>query len=174
MTNPFSTIWDGLAYRQVSAEEATRLVAEDKAQDLTGKLHSALDLKFRHQFTGYQTREIRAETKQPGLAPVPPKTPAKLPAEGEEDQAAAKEKVSEKPKAEQKPADKPAAKPKAEQKPADKPAAKPKAEQKPADVNPDWKAHRKAAADKLGKPFNQVTKREVQKYMEKELGLGKS
>jgi len=63
MARKYHTIWDGVAYRQVSPEEAAKLVKEDKAQDCSERMLSATELKFRRDFKGYQTREVRADTK---------------------------------------------------------------------------------------------------------------
>ena len=59
------TIWDGLAYRHATQEEAERLVREDKAQICPV---DGTRMKFRKQFTGYMTREMRA-------APAPVEAP---------------------------------------------------------------------------------------------------
>jgi len=56
----FANIWDGEEFRQVSQEEADELVKQDKAQDLSKEILSATDLKFRKDFKGYMTREVRA------------------------------------------------------------------------------------------------------------------
>jgi hypothetical protein len=53
-------IWDGLAFRQVPPDEAVRLESEDKCQNLSARFISGTELKYRHQFTGYLTRELRA------------------------------------------------------------------------------------------------------------------
>lgn len=94
-------IWDGRNFRHVAGEEADQLVNEDKAQNLS--VRPRPKLKFRREFTGYLTRELRADT---------PATPAA-----------------------------------------------------------DWKDHKKAAADFLGKPYPKVTKADTLEYMEKHLGL---
>lgn len=57
----FATIWDGIEYRQTSQEEADQLEREDKCQIVSKHIFSATELKFREQFTGYKTRELRAE-----------------------------------------------------------------------------------------------------------------
>ena len=59
-------IWDGLNFLQVTIEEAKRLIAEDKAEDET--IHGNSHFRYRHQFTGYKTREMRAEKP---IAPAP-------------------------------------------------------------------------------------------------------
>lgn len=56
-------IWNGLEFLHVDRKEAEQLIKEDKAQDVSKE--DGLSLKYRHQFTGYVTREMRAE------APVP-------------------------------------------------------------------------------------------------------
>ena len=58
-------IWDGVAFVDVPRAEAEKLIAEDKAQDVSKE--DGLSLKYRHQFTGYMTREMRAEAP---IAPV--------------------------------------------------------------------------------------------------------
>ena len=50
-------IWDGLEIREVPRSEADQLVREDKAEIMIGNA-----LKYRHQFTGYITRELRADS----------------------------------------------------------------------------------------------------------------
>jgi hypothetical protein len=72
MKTGFATIWDGLAYRQVSHAEAEKLEKEDKCQNLSGKMHSATELKFRKDFTGYLTREVRAKVIPPSVTTIPP------------------------------------------------------------------------------------------------------
>jgi hypothetical protein len=59
-----ATVWDGLTFRQIPPDEAERLEAEDKCQNLSRRFVSGTELKYRHQFAGYATRELRA-------APVP-------------------------------------------------------------------------------------------------------
>ena len=54
------TIWDGEEIRQVPDSEAKELIAKDMAQDMAKE--DGLSLKFRKDFTGYKTRELRAET----------------------------------------------------------------------------------------------------------------
>ena len=71
MSESIVTIWDGIAYREVTKSEAKSLVREDKAEILIGNA-----LKYRHQFTGYMTRELRAETVSP-LPSVSLETPQK-------------------------------------------------------------------------------------------------
>jgi len=68
-------IWDGEQYLEVSEEEADKLVKEDKAQNLSHKMLSAMELKRKSAFTGYWTREMRASA---GLVndPVEPVDPA--------------------------------------------------------------------------------------------------
>ena len=58
-------IWDGVAFVDVPRAEAEKLIAEDKAQDVSKE--DGLSLQYRHQFTGYMTREMRAEAP---IAPV--------------------------------------------------------------------------------------------------------
>ena len=52
------TMWDGHKFFQADEETASQLVKEDKAEICVGNA-----LKYRHQFSGYQTREMRAEPK---------------------------------------------------------------------------------------------------------------
>ena len=61
----FVTIWDGVQYRQVSPQEADRLVGKDMAQKMP---IDGTAMKFRKDFTGYRTREVRA---QPNPIPTP-------------------------------------------------------------------------------------------------------
>ena len=63
-------IWDGLQFSHVSKEEAERLVKEDKAEICVGG-----DLKYRHQFTGYMTRELRADPVVEVVEAAPPPAP---------------------------------------------------------------------------------------------------
>lgn len=60
MSESIIAIWDGLEIREVPESEAKSLVREDKAEIMIGN-----ELKYRHQFTGYITRELRAETVSP-------------------------------------------------------------------------------------------------------------
>ena len=53
-------MWDGIEMFEATEEEALKLVQEDKAEIMIGNA-----LKYRHEFTGYQTRELRAEPKAP-------------------------------------------------------------------------------------------------------------
>lgn len=76
------TTWDGEEFAQMDEKEARKLEKEDKVQILSDGFVSGLDLKYRHEFTGYQTREMRA------AAPANPK-PAKK-------KTAAKKKVAAK------------------------------------------------------------------------------
>jgi len=66
-------IWDGQDYREVTAEQAEELVANDQAQDLTLKMLSAMELKRRSEFAGYKkgyvTRELRASQNEEHLTP---------------------------------------------------------------------------------------------------------
>lgn len=70
MSTRMATIWDGTKIRKVTWEEAERLEKEDKAQNMSKKTYTAGGLKKRKQFTGYLTRELRAE--QPGQPTPPP------------------------------------------------------------------------------------------------------
>lgn len=66
-----SMIWDGLKFRHVPPQEAEELEAADKCQNLTKKFYSGTELKFRRQFTGYKTRELRAEERVAVAPPTP-------------------------------------------------------------------------------------------------------
>lgn len=61
-------IWDGLQFSHVSKDEAERLVKENKAEICVGQ-----DLKYRHQFTGYLTREMRSADPVEISEPAPAK-----------------------------------------------------------------------------------------------------
>ena len=115
----FAVIWDGDDYRQVSHEEAEKLEAEDKCQNLSKRNYAATELKYRREFTGYHTREMRATT-----APIPRISKA--------------------------------------------PAAEPQVEAS------EWMQYKAAAAKKLDKPWNKVTKAETLAYMEKHFGLAET
>jgi len=54
-------IWDGNAFREVSDKVGRQLVKEDKAQEIDQVLRDGEMYKFRAEFTGYKTREMRAE-----------------------------------------------------------------------------------------------------------------
>ena len=58
LTMNYITIWDGEEFSQVLEEEANELIKADKAQDAAKE--DGLSLKYRHQFTGYVTRELKA------------------------------------------------------------------------------------------------------------------
>jgi hypothetical protein len=83
------TVWDGEEFQQLTRKEATALVKADKAQNLDDGLVDGLSLKYRHEFTGYKTREIRPETPAPAavVKPAKPKKPArkKKPAKAADD-----------------------------------------------------------------------------------------
>lgn len=53
------TIWDGEEFHHVPRKEAEALVKADKAQILSDGLVDGLSMKYRHEFTGYKTRELR-------------------------------------------------------------------------------------------------------------------
>ena len=63
------TMWEGHKFFEAEDETAACLVKEDKAEICVGN-----DLKYRHQFTGYLTREMRSaapvEISEPEPAPV--------------------------------------------------------------------------------------------------------
>jgi len=65
-----ATIWNGNEFCIVPQDEADELVKQDKAQDVSKRLHGATELKYRRDFTGYRTREVRA------APPSEPKMPA--------------------------------------------------------------------------------------------------
>ena len=56
-------IWNGEEFVQVSEAQAEAMAKADKAQILDGTV-DGLALKTRKQFTGYKTREIRAEPQK--------------------------------------------------------------------------------------------------------------
>lgn len=58
----FITIWDGVQYRHVSPQEADRLVEKDMAQKMPV---DGTAMKFRKDFSGYQTREVRPAKPEP-------------------------------------------------------------------------------------------------------------
>ncbi len=70
------TIWDGNEFRHVKDQEAKKLEAEDKAQILNTGVVDGATLKYRHQFTGYKTRELRAETNPAPVEEKPKKAKA--------------------------------------------------------------------------------------------------
>ena len=49
-------VWDGERFFETDDETAAKMVAQDKGEICRGQ-----GLKYRHQFTGYLTREMRAE-----------------------------------------------------------------------------------------------------------------
>ena len=70
------TIWDGNDFLQVERSEAKRLVKQDKAQ-LMGGVIDGTELKYRHEFKGYQTSVVRpAASKEEALAKATLMTPA--------------------------------------------------------------------------------------------------
>lgn len=66
----FVTVWDGKEFHQVSEKEAEKLEKEDKVQVIRTGFVDGTWYKTRAQFTGYNTREMRAA---PPAAPSPPK-----------------------------------------------------------------------------------------------------
>ena len=67
MNKGIANIWDGENFRQVPWDEAEQLEKEDKCQNLSAQLIGGNELKYRHQFKGYMTREMRAE---PPMQPI--------------------------------------------------------------------------------------------------------
>ncbi len=69
-------IWDGIDFRQVTLEEAQKLVNEDKAQILPAVVDGAA-LRWRKQFTGYQDRMVTTEKpkKERKTKPAPKPDP---------------------------------------------------------------------------------------------------
>jgi len=61
MSEAQHVIWDGVTERVVSASEARMLEEKDMAQDMTAQPIAGHEFKTRAQFTGYKTRELRAE-----------------------------------------------------------------------------------------------------------------
>lgn len=59
MANAEVVIWDGIEFRKVSSKEAEDLIAKDMAQD--AHRVCGWTIKARKDFTGYKTRELRAE-----------------------------------------------------------------------------------------------------------------
>jgi hypothetical protein len=66
-------LWNGNEFFVATDEEAKKLIAEDKAEDES--MHGNSHFRYRHQFTGYQTREMRAEAPTPEVEEVPAKNP---------------------------------------------------------------------------------------------------
>ena len=65
-------IWDGAEFRNVSRKNAMALVEVDKAQILSDGLIDGLSLKYRHEFGGYKTRQMKADRiPQPEPEPAP-------------------------------------------------------------------------------------------------------
>ena len=62
----YVTIWDGIQYLQVPEDEGARLVEKDMAQIMPV---GGTEMKFRKDFTGYRTREVRAADPKPSPAP---------------------------------------------------------------------------------------------------------
>ena len=61
------TIWDGIQYLVMPEEEARQMVKDDKGQICPV---GGTAMKFRKQFTGYMTREMRADVPK---EPAPPR-----------------------------------------------------------------------------------------------------
>jgi hypothetical protein len=59
-------LWNGNEFFVATDEEAKKLIAEDKAEDESS--HGNSHFRYRHEFTGYHTRELRADAP---IAPVP-------------------------------------------------------------------------------------------------------
>lgn len=72
MKEKIVTIWDGIQYRRVGQSEADRLVENDMAQICDKPQSDMRDRKFRRDFTGYKTREVRAEKAPEVKAPEKP------------------------------------------------------------------------------------------------------
>ena len=65
-------IWDGEEFHHVTRDEADKLEKADKCQILSDGFIDGLALKYRRDFTGYKTREMRAEdSAKPAPAPAP-------------------------------------------------------------------------------------------------------
>lgn len=62
-------IWDGEEFKTVDRETADSLKKSDKAQILSDGFIDGMSLKYRSQFTGYKTREMRAERPEPEAPP---------------------------------------------------------------------------------------------------------
>ena len=65
------TVWDGEEYVVVTEEEAEKLEAEGKVQRVEQRHYSGHEMKTRAEFTGYKTREMRAEVNPPKSTPTP-------------------------------------------------------------------------------------------------------
>jgi outer membrane biosynthesis protein TonB len=107
MTNIVTT-WDGEEFDQKPEDEAVALEKAGKVQILRDGFIDGLGLKYRHEFDGYKTRELKAA--------APKATPKAAP---------------KKPQKTAIPKPTPKATPKAAAKAAPKPTAKKKSNQKP-------------------------------------------
>jgi len=56
-------IWDGNSFLEVTDKKGKALVKADKAQDIEQVLKDGSVYKYRAEFTGYKTRELRAENR---------------------------------------------------------------------------------------------------------------
>ena len=54
--------WDGIEFQELDVAEAEALVKADKAQIIEGTV-GAFDLKYRHEFTGYNPQPEPVATK---------------------------------------------------------------------------------------------------------------
>lgn len=70
------TTWDGDIFDQMEEEDALKLEKADKLQIIRDGCVDGLSLKHRADFTGYQTREVRAD-KAPAPKPPVKKAPKK-------------------------------------------------------------------------------------------------
>jgi hypothetical protein len=75
MSEPQHVIWDGRVERIVSASEARMLEEKDMAQDMTARPIAGHEFKTRAQFSGYATRELRAETPPVRVVEAPTSPP---------------------------------------------------------------------------------------------------
>lgn len=80
------TTWDGVQFDRMSEDAAKKLEAEDKIQILDAPQIDGLAMKTRRQFTGYKTREMRAE-KRPEPTPVDPAPVVPAPVDAVDDPA---------------------------------------------------------------------------------------
>lgn len=142
MSTTKHVIWDGISARAVSPEEAKELVEKDMAQNLTTSTLAGHQFKRRKDFTGYKTRELRAD--EPGQQATPEPPPQELASE-------------ETPPQEPVPQEQASTE---EQTAAQEPATNENAAE-------DWRAHRTATAEWLGDGTapSKVRKNQVEAFL---------
>lgn len=69
-------IWDGIEFSNVARSKAETMEKEHKCQILTDGFVDGLALKYRHEFKGYATREMRAAPIHPPRENNPPQADA--------------------------------------------------------------------------------------------------